>query len=171
MGREIRRVPPHYEPPQRTDGRPGYQPQFDRRFEDAAAEWKREFTEWEAGENLNNKAEDGSVYEFWEWSRDPPNRKYYRTYSDEDATWIAVFETVSEGTPVTPAYETKEELVQYLAAKGDYWDQRRGTGGWEPEAARQFVERGWAPSIIVSQTQAGIAMHAPRDGDIETGIV
>ena len=73
-------------------------------------------------------------------------------------TWWQVYETVSEGTPVTPPFETQEELVEYLVANGDFWDQsRRAKGGssmpcgpWPREQAKKFVlGRGWAPSLIV----------------------
>lgn len=55
----------------------------------------------------------------------PPEREYYRSWKDEDATWFQVWETVSEGTPVTPPFATKEELIDYLVANGDFWDQKR----------------------------------------------
>ena len=64
-------------------------------------------------------------------------------------TWYQVYQTISEGTPVTPAFSNKEELIEYLVEHGDYWDQRRGHGGWDRVAAEQFVDRGYAPSMII----------------------
>lgn len=57
-----------------------------------------------------------------------------------------VWETVSEGSPITPVFPTSEELIQHLAVNGDRWDQRRGEGGWGETRAKAFVEAGWAPS-------------------------
>lgn len=57
-----------------------------------------------------------------------------------------VWETVSEGSPVTPVYSTAEGLIDHLALYGDQWDQKRGDGGWGYERAKAFVGAGWAPS-------------------------
>lgn len=98
-----------------------------------------------------------------EWLSDegrPPDPDYYRPWKDEDATWFQVWETVSEGTPVTPPFATKEELVDYLATKGDFWDQRRGDGPWVRTNAEAFVGSGWAPTLMVKD---GV-ISAPRDG-------
>jgi hypothetical protein len=74
--------------------------------------------------------------------------------------WWQVWETVSEGSPVTPAFSTPEELIEYLVANGDSWDQKRLDGGWERSSAEQFVKSGWAPSLIT----AGGHVYEPRDG-------
>lgn len=74
--------------------------------------------------------------------------------------WWQVWETVSEGSPVTPALATREELVAYLVEGGDAWDRKRGDGGWTRENAESFVERAWAPSLIGTAGN----LHAPRDG-------
>jgi hypothetical protein len=60
---------------------------------------------------------------------------------------------------VTPAFATAEELIDYLVANGDYWDQERRKEGesemqcdpWPREAAEKFVRgSGWLPSMIVA---------------------
>jgi len=100
-------------------------------------------------------------YNYWDYFGNPPDPEYYRTYKDEDATWFQLYETVSEGTPVTPPFETKEELADYLAENGDFWDQKRRkdpnrTGGmdckpWGKEQAYKFVMgNGWAPSFVMT---------------------
>jgi hypothetical protein len=57
-----------------------------------------------------------------------------------------VWQTVSEGGPVTPVFPTAEALIRHLAEHGDSWDERRGDGGWGMERAAAFVGFGWAPS-------------------------
>lgn len=74
--------------------------------------------------------------------------------------WWMVWETVSEGSPVTPAFPTAEALIDYLVERGDAWDQSRGDGGWSREAAEKFVGRGSAMSLVVT---GGVA-YSPRDG-------
>jgi hypothetical protein len=75
----------------------------------------------------------------------------------QEMTWYQVYETVSEGTPVTPPFETQSELVEYLVANGDFWDQRCRKEGssimecapWSRKQAEAFVYGpGWAPSLI-----------------------
>lgn len=65
-------------------------------------------------------------------------------------SWWQVWENVSEGSPVTPAFETQEELIDYLVKYGDAWDQSRGDGGWNREAAVKFVGLEYMPSMILS---------------------
>lgn len=87
----------------------------------------------------------------------------------KNATWFQVYETVSEGTPVTPPFATKDELVDYLSTRGDFWDQDRGDGPWKRERAEAFVRSGFAPSLVVTRSAAGVDVRAPRDGQFETG--
>lgn len=55
-----------------------------------------------------------------------------------------MWESVSEGSPVSPVFPTAEALALWMST--DY----RGPLGSRPslEAARRFVEAGWAPSAI-----------------------
>ena len=166
MGREIRMVPPNWDHPKQEgayDGR--LQPMFDCTFEEAAADWKKNFAAWESGERPSYCSEDSKTLEFWEWNGEPPERAYYRPWKDDEATWVQLWETVSEGTPVSPPFATKEELVDYLATHGDFWDQKRGSGAWERKAAEKFVAAGWAPSmIVISNPGSPVQIVEPRDG-------
>lgn len=170
MGREIRKVPANWQHPVTEDhyGRMRKQPMYDRAFEDAFSEWLAEFGRFRAGKLTDDErtwyplglaswlAEDGR----------PPEPAYYRPWKREDATWFQVWENVSEGTPVTPPFATKAELVDYLVKNGDEWDQNRGQGGWSRKAAEQFVKDEYAPSLIVMQDASGVKIHEPRDGAI-----
>ena len=92
-------------------------------------------------------------------------------------TWWQVYETVSEGTPVTPPFETREELVEYLVANGDFWDQKRRTEGrssmpcepWPRKQAESFVfGSGWSPSLVVAngRVMSGVeAIHGETAND------
>lgn len=166
MGREIRMVPPNWDHPKKEYYPDRFQPMFDTTFEQASAEWKQEYAAWERGERPEYCGEDSASLEFWEWHGDPPARAYYRPWKDEDATWYQVWETVSEGTPVTPPFATKAELVEYLVANGDFWDQKRWAEdntfmqpkkpGYSREAAERFVMgTGWVPSMIVETGPSG----------------
>lgn len=161
MGREIRKVPPNWEHPKQAqwaDGR--FQPMHNETFAKAAAEWKEEYAKWERGERPDYCSAENKELEYWEWNGMPPDRDYYRPWEDAEATWVQVWETVSEGTPVTPPFATPAELVDYLATNGDYWDQKRGDGPWPRTNAEKFVADGRAPSFVAS----GGEIFAPRDG-------
>ena len=152
MGREIRRVPPNWEHPRRTAyGEEGYQPKYDIPYTKAAEEWVQDFLLWQKGEHRSQKGKyaDDCKY-FWEHDGNPPDEEYYLPDGLEESTWHQMYETVSEGTPVSPPFATKEELVDYLVENGDFWDQRRGTPPPTRESAEAFVGMGWAPSFIVT---------------------
>ena len=139
MGREIRMVPPGWKHPLLEYCRP--QPLYDKSYEDAATEWLEEFAAFIPTEEYRY---------FWDYHGNPPNKAFYRpAWKPEEATWVQAYETVSEGTPVTPAFATRQELADYLVANGDYWDQRRGDGGWPRENADKFSRMGWVPSGMV----------------------
>jgi hypothetical protein len=73
---------------------------------------------------------------------------------DEDATWFQMYETVTEGTPCTPPFATKSELVDYLVSYGEMHGteyERR----YSRESAQAFVEDEWAPSMILSLSPSG----------------
>lgn len=173
MGREIRRVPPNWKHPTRQvpDHRSGrmredFQPMRDSDYDAAMKDWLDELQAWLNGgmaaciaEHPDQKYDAAAPYSaFADWHGEPPDRDYYRPRWTEEPTWYQVYETVSEGTPVTPPFATKEELIDYLCANGDFWDQRQrrdGVGGmncqpWSREVATNFVNAGWAPSFAVS---------------------
>ena len=175
MGREIRRVPPDWEHPRHKSSRAcpcddiqrcragEYMPTFDQDYESAANEWLANFKTF-MREHKNGLGKYGY---FWE-EDSPPARSSYRErkWTDEEATAYQVYETVSEGCPVTPVFKTTEELIQHLVTYGDEWDQKRGAGGWSEAAARKFVEHGSAPSLLVMNNASGVRVMAPRDQDI-----
>ena len=156
MGREIRRVPPNWHHPERNAReypyRAGLQPMFDRRFEDAFAEWLAEFDRVRRGE-LHDYETDCYPRGLGDWAHDnvAPDPDYYRTWRDDEATWFQLWETVSEGTPVSPPFATKEELADHLAEHGDGGWGASEKGGWGKETAYRFVMgSGWAPSFVVN---------------------
>jgi len=78
-------------------------------------------------------ADEGTLYTPEDWP--PPEERGY-----------VVYETVSEGTPITPCFATQEELIDWLAEKGTAWDDPMPR-----EVAERFVRgSGWLPSVIVT---------------------
>jgi len=164
MGREIRRVPGDWEHPKFTKEqikydwqRDEYHPLYDDDYQSACAKWYKEAHEFEPTK---------SCQWYHEWSGDPPDEEYYRTrtWTSEEATHYQIYETVSEGTPVSPVLGTPEELIEYLVKHGDFWDQKRDvSNGWKRENAEAFVKRSYAPSLIVEKTANAVSVKMPRD--------
>ena len=142
MGKEIRRVPPHWCHPKDKEGH--FKPLNDINYHEAAAKWIKEFTEFERKKYLG----DNDIFYDYYWEYDsPPDKEYCVHYTKDEATWYQVYETVSEGTPVTPAFPDQEELIDYLVCHGTFWDKT----GYKREVAEIFVlETQYAPSITFS---------------------
>jgi hypothetical protein len=155
MGREIRRVAKGWEHPRNDRG--NYIPLLTQSFNAAAQEWLKKF----------NEAEDKITFLEEEQSPDSENRM--PDWKDEEKTCWQMYETVSEGTPVTPVFETKEALVDYLVEHGTFWDQERGRNGqqkspkWSREAAQRMVEDEWAPSGIIVNGKFFTPQEMDRD--------
>lgn len=173
MGREIRRVVPNWEhPKEMRNGKESYLPLYDKDYETARAEWDRDNELWAKGEHPDqrDKSYDVSQYKTYaEWGSDKPDPLYYRPkWTEKEATWFQLYETVSEGTPVSPPFATEDELIEYLVRNGDFWDNHRGTGTYSREAAEAVVRGGWAPSLvsiggkIMSGVEGLAAMGAKR---------
>jgi hypothetical protein len=155
MGREIRRVPPNWEHPKK-EGEDIYQPMYNEYFDDALQAWIEGYELWKSGKHPN-QTED---CEYWDWEGRPPDPHYYRHGQRLQDTWYQLYETISEGTPVTPPFETKGELIDYLVNSGTFWNPK----GWGREAAEKMVSSGWAPSAVMVINDSGCEFKHPRDG-------
>jgi hypothetical protein len=140
VGREIRRVPVDWEHPQ--DSRTGqYRPLVNRDFETEAREWLDNAIAWDKGEHpdlVNNHTTKEKHPFYWMWSDKPPDAEYYRPRFTSEPTAYQIYETVSEGTPVSPVFQTEEEIFTWLIQQGH-----------SEKSARNFVKAEWAPSMII----------------------
>lgn len=158
MGREVRRVPPNWEHPRyteddapRADRVSDYRPCLDADFSTAAQQWIANFDLWRKGEHPDQRKEYWAKYEFFWQIESPPNEDCYRPAFEEEPTWFQMYETVSEGTPVSPPFETEEELARYLSENGDFWCQKRPHESPPAyEQALRTVKAGHAFSLIMS---------------------
>jgi hypothetical protein len=171
MGREIRKVPVGWQHPKDEQGR--YKPLYDQDFESAMKEWLEELNGWmgKGFQEARKKHPDmdfdpNQPYRaFIEWHGGPPDAEYYRPLWDETTrVCFQMYETVSEGTPVTPVFSSLDALEDHLVRFGTDWD--RGNG-WSRDAARAFCKSGFAPSLMVSRSPSGqVVIHEPRDGPL-----
>jgi hypothetical protein len=148
MGREIRRVPPNWEHPINEKGK--FEPLCGENYHMVSATWIEDFNEYQKTKKIRNTV---GVYQYY-WEYDPPpNEDDYVNYTEADATWYQVYETISEGTPLTPPFETEQELIEYLVNNKDYWAQ----GPFEREVAERFVLIDkWVPSMIAYRTESSV---------------
>lgn len=68
--------------------------------------------------------------EAWEWTQPP------------EGSGFQLWETVSEGSPISPVFNSAEGLAAWIAGPDSGRD-------WMPqEAAAKFIKAGWAPSFV-----------------------
>lgn len=125
MGREIRRVAPDWKHPESSRGLVPLVDDF--------AGAMRSFQEDPA-----------------DWEHRPPNPEEYMPDFGDRATAYQVYENVSEGTPISPVFETEDRLLDWLMNDGS----GLGIGGRRMPLTRQqaeaFVRSGFAPSMVFS---------------------
>lgn len=147
MGREIRRVPANWQHPKNENG---YIPLFDEYYLDALNKWWEGHNLWLRGEHPDQQErDDGSKedYKFYaNWDGDPPSVESYRneSWTEEQATCYQIYETVSEGTPISPVFGTQEEMKKWLISEGH-----------SKHAAERFIEQEWAPSMVIYNGKMG----------------
>jgi len=127
MGREIRRVPLGWEHPRGDNGR--YKPMFDKDYDTAAQEWIANCIAWQP--------KDSCKY-YWQYAGPPPDEETSRPAFTAEPTCYQIYETVSEGTPKSPVFESLDELVAWLVADG-----------YSQQAAERFAKTGWVPSMMM----------------------
>lgn len=168
MGRGIRRVPPDWQHPKNEYD--GFQPLFDRVFERELKEWTEGQRRWDAGEDparAKYEAERGYSVAWEDWHGNPPDPAYHRPdWPEESRTAYQVYETVSEGTPISPVFPTEADLLAWLTQPDGA--PGMGIGGrklvMDVETARRFVAAAWAPSMVMQhgKMESGIAIHRDK---------
>lgn len=89
----------------------------------------------------------------------PNPADYMPVFEGDDLGWC-LYETVSEGTPITPVFPTAEGLIDHLATKGDDWKREP----YRREAAERLVSTG---SSFGSFVIAGNVLYdGARDLDV-----
>ena len=171
MGREIRRVPLDFQHPKYTEedsprGRDWighFIPLHNETYKTAIAEWIANHNLWEKGEYPKQKTGKYAkgCGSYAEYNGDAPEHAGYRPEYTGPATAWCVYETVSEGTPVTPVFATAQELIDYLAEHGATFDDC----AWSRANAERFVnDTGWAPTMVVAGGKV-MAGHEYDKGD------
>jgi hypothetical protein len=122
MSREIRKVPKDWAHPidprgHHHDGSVWYIPQHDgSRWHNDSTDYDEEKAKWDRGEYPDYASEDSKKlsYEAWNGKR-PERNRYMPVWAEEEKTHFMLYETTTEGTPKSPAFDNIEELAQWLA--------------------------------------------------------
>lgn len=139
MGREVRMVPVDWEHPQ--DERGNYEPLYDG-YEKAVERFAKDIESMGLMEALEEN--DGGP-RYSDYMHPEGERTHYMMYED-----------TSEGTPISPAFATPEELAQWLA------DNNASAFGNMTATYEQWlhtIKRSWAPSMIIDSSgiHSGVA--------------
>lgn len=123
MGRELRMVPKDWKHPKKA-GR--YVPLHEGPFEQEAARYAEEEAEWKRGFRRDygtgaRKPLDDleRTWTYEDYAGEPPKREdYMPSWRPEERTHFQMYETCTEGTPISPPMPDAESLATWLADNG-----------------------------------------------------
>ena len=153
MGREVRRVPADWQHP--MDPATGHHaPLFDGKdYDRRVREWDEEAAKWDEGMRSDYNGGwqpigDVESKTYAEWSGERPKAAdYMPRWTDAERTHLRMYEDTTEGTPISPAFETPEELARWLV---DNKASAFGNDTGSYEGWLRVARGGWAPSMVAS---------------------
>ena len=176
MGREVRMVPKDWVHPQYSreevaergylHGR--FKPLHGGSYAKAATDWDAEFAKWDEGlrkayskgdEWVPHGYTDGTPYEEYAGKR-PVAEDYMPDWPESERTHFMMYEDTSEGTPISPAFETPEELARWLADNGA---SSFGSSTATYDQWLYVCRGGWAPSAVVINGEVKSGVEALAD--------
>lgn len=144
MGREVRKVPPNWQHPK--DDRDGswYRPLFDGSdYQTRVASWNKAVAE---------RGLQGAI----DYEVNPPDANdFMPVWPDSERTHYMMYETTTEGTPISPAFSTPEELARWLTESNA---SANGYEGASYESWLRVCKGGYAPLMVL------------RDGELMSGV-
>ncbi len=150
MGREVRRVPADWQHPKNDLGH--YKPLYEG---DRYERRKKEFEEKLAAEGMQAAID---------WCGNPPNKEdYMPDWPEAEKTHLMMYEDTTEGTPLSPAFKTPEELARWLA---DNSASAMGNSTATYEQWLAMCREGWAPSMVMDSrgVRSGVEFMAEPRG-------
>ena len=120
MGRECRKVPSTWIHPKDSNGliplRGSSYAEAKKRWDEGDIKWKEGLRQdWDTKEWIPH-CEDCT---FSEWDGDSPvESEYMPDWSQDECTHYQMYETCTEGTPISPVFSTPEECARWCANNG-----------------------------------------------------
>ena len=165
MGRTVRMVPPDWVHPEGKSLSEGFT-QYHAYWIEARDQFDNGMVrDW--GSSLEKawkpKDADEANLSFEEWTGpEPIASDYMPEWPAEVATHFMMYEKTSEGSPISPAFATPEELARWLTDNG-----ASAFGGFTAtyEQWLSTIRRGFAPSMIftVGHLDSGVAALAEQE--------
>lgn len=136
MGRQVRKIKPGWQHPQEgyySDGTIRYRPLFEGPFSKKLAAWQEGQEKWSQGlvedwapERHNaplklwKPLEPQHMKFTWsEWHGECPREEdHMPEWAPGEATLFVMYEDTTEGTPISPAFESPHELARWLDHTG-----------------------------------------------------
>lgn len=139
MGREVRKVPANWEHPKYTEQDAPFDRAIGRHkpLNDGYGKTAKEFME---------KANAEGLQAAMEYFGPVDQDEYMPDWPEAERTHLMMYENTSEGTPISPAFATPEELARWLA---DNNASAFGSSTASYEEWLSAAKRGWSPSAIM----------------------
>lgn len=169
MGREVRMVPRGWEHPRDESGRHvALHSDYTKTLEEEAAWGVGYVWDYSTGDFKLDVDGDIQKYEsFEEYGGTVDRDDYMPPFPPSICTHLQMYETCSEGTPISPVMETPEELARWLA------DNDASAFGNMTATYEQWLatcSSGWAPSAVFSCAtglESGVAaMGIKEESDV-----
>lgn len=149
MSRSVRMVPPDWQHPKKDDG--SFIPLLAGTYSEHIHEYWWQFALWLKGYRVlmhdilpkNNHHIDMTFEEYH--GGEPQPEWYMPEFPEGSCTHFMMYETTSEGTPISPAFEKPEDLAHWLA------DNNANAGAGETASYEQWlnvIRGGFAPTLI-----------------------
>jgi hypothetical protein len=182
MSREVRMVPADWEHPVPAEGPATYRgggkryvPLHKQSYRQALEEYEQGALKWEQGlvrsyslsqepdQQWEPKATYFSEYkDYADYAGQPPKpEEYMPDWPPEQRTHWMMYESVSEGTPISPAFATPEELARWLADTNASSFADRGA---TYEQWLATCRSGWAISAVSQGGKLVSGVEATPDG-------
>ena len=154
MGREVRRVPADWQHPKHWVGgchgiEERHKPLLPgERYQSEVDDWDGECAKWKAGWRPDHCSEDHRSMTYEQYAGQRPHRDdYMPVWPDEQRTHLMMYETTSEGTPISPAFRSPEELARWLVDNNAraFAGRPGNYDGW-----LRVARGGYAPTFVVS---------------------
>ena len=99
-----------------------FRPMIDYTLEDAQAEWDGYWQQWQEGTYPGQGDQERTLetFEVWHGVR-PAERHHLSTFRpdfDDDPTCWQMYETITEGTPVSPVFDNLNDLFRWMMFDG-----------------------------------------------------
>jgi hypothetical protein len=169
MGRKLRMVPADWQhPTQHTELGLRYVPLLGGSYAADVADWDEAARQWEAGFRENygagdkwvaKDADDQGSYAEYAGER-PRAEEYMPDWPADQRTHFMMYEDTSEGTPISPALATPEELARWLADTGasSFGSMTATYDQW-----LATIKRGWACGMVLENGRLASGVEALAD--------